>query len=237
MNIKSDILVPAKKLANDNPVRIRNESAEYRAARTALLAEEIELRRHIERVAAQRRALPQGGEVIGDYRFEGEEGEVDFAGLFRSKRTLVLYSYMFGPQRERPCPMCTNLLGAWEGNAADIDQRVSLAVIARSPLSRLVEWKRERGWKNLRLYSDLNGNYSRDYFGVLPDGSEIPALNVFTHHDGTIRHFWSAEMSGSTADPGQDPRGAPDPAPLWMVLDCTPEGRGTDWYPKLNYDR
>ena len=51
--------------------------------------------------------------------------------------------------------------------------------------------------------------------------------------DGTIRHFWSQEMIAS--DPGQDPRGAPDPAPLWTVLDMTPEGRGTDWYPSLAY--
>jgi predicted dithiol-disulfide oxidoreductase (DUF899 family) len=62
-----------------------------------------------------------------------------------------------------------------------------------------------------------------------------PAFNVFTRRDGTIRHFWSGEMADVTADPGQDPRGAPDPAPLWMVLDSTPEGRGADWYPKLDY--
>jgi predicted dithiol-disulfide oxidoreductase (DUF899 family) len=59
-------------------VRFPNESAEYRAARTALLAEEIELRRHIEAVAAQRRALSPGGEVIGDYQFEGERGRETF---------------------------------------------------------------------------------------------------------------------------------------------------------------
>ncbi|WP_026871927.1 DUF899 family protein [Inquilinus limosus] len=233
---ESNTLIPAAELARANPVRIPNESAEYRAARTALLAEEIELRRHIERVAAQRRALPPGGPVTGGYRFEGAEGPTDLAGLFGDKQTLVIYSYMFGPQRERPCPMCTNLLGAWEGNAADIGQRVSLAVVARSPYARLAAWKRERGWRDLRLYSDVDGAYSRDYFGVAPDGSDIPALNVFTRRDGTIRHFWAGEMTGSTADPGQDPRGAPDPAPLWMVLDCTPEGRGTDWYPQLSYD-
>jgi predicted dithiol-disulfide oxidoreductase (DUF899 family) len=235
MNATVQSLTPAVELARANPVIIPNESAEYRAARTALLVEEIELRRHIERVAAQRRALPPGGPVIGDYRFEGENGQTDFAGLFGDKETLVVYSYMFGPERERPCPMCTNTLGSWEGNAADIGERVSLAVVARSPAARLVEWKRERGWRNLRLFSDLNGAYSRDYFGLLPDGSEVPALNVFTRRDGTVRHFWSGEMTGSTADPGQDPRGAPDPAALWMVLDCTPEGRGVDWYPKLKY--
>ena len=231
----SPTLIPAADLARDNVVRIKNESADYRAARTALLAEEIELRRHLERVAAQRRALPPGGIVEGDYRFEGEDGPVDFAGLFADKATLVVYSFMFGPQRERPCPMCVNLLGALEGNAADIDQKVSLVVIARSAIDKLVAWKRERGWKNLRLYSDLTDAYSRDYFGVLPDGSEVPSYNVFTRRDGAIRHFWSGEMTGPTADPGQDPRGAPDFAPLWNVLDTTPEGRGTDWYPKLDY--
>src|SRR5262245_27650623 len=229
-------LVPAAELASRSPVRYPNESAEYRAARTALLAEEIELRRHLARVAAQRRALPPGGEVIGDYRFQCDRGLLSFADLFGDKETLVVYSYMFGPERERPCPMCTNLLGGWEGNAADIDQRIALAVVARSPLERLNKWKQERGWKNLKLYSDVNGNYSRDYHGLLPDGTEIPSLNVFTRRDGAIRHFWGgSDMTGDTSYPGQYPPGAPDPAPLWNVLDMTPEGRGSDWYPKLNY--
>jgi predicted dithiol-disulfide oxidoreductase (DUF899 family) len=233
----SENLVPAAELARRSPVRFPNESAEYRAARTALLKEEIELRRHLERVAAQRRALPPGGEVRGEYRFEGESGPKSFADLFGDKQTLVIYSYMFGPQRERPCPMCTNLLGAWEGNAADIDQRIATAVVARSPIKKLLDWKTERGWKNLKLYSDLNGNYSRDYHGESSEDDDIPTFNVFTRRDGTIRHFWSGEMTGDSADPGQDPRGAPDFAPLWNVLDTTPEGRGADWYPKLEYGR
>lgn len=231
-----DNLVPAAELARRSPVRVPNESAEYRAARTALLTEEIELRRHLERVAAQRRALPPGGAVVGDYRFEGERGQMSMAGLFGDKGTLIVYSYMFGPQRESPCPMCTNLLGGLEGNAADIEQNIALAVVARSRLERLTEWKQQRGWTVLQLYSDINGNYSRDYHGVLPDGTEIPSYNVFTRRDGTLRHFWSGEMTGDSADPGQDPRGAPDLAPLWNVLDTTPEGRGADWYPKLDYE-
>jgi predicted dithiol-disulfide oxidoreductase (DUF899 family) len=190
----------------------------------------------LERVAAQRRALPPGGEVVGDYRFQGERGEMSMADLFGDKQTLVIYSYMFGPQRESPCPMCTNLLGGLEGNAADIEQNIALAVVARSPIERLTHWKQQRGWRVLQLYTDTNGNYSRDYHGVLPDGTEVPSYNVFTRRDGTLRHFWSGEMTGDSADPGQDPRGAPDFAPLWNVLDTTPEGRGADWYPKLDYE-
>jgi predicted dithiol-disulfide oxidoreductase (DUF899 family) len=235
MNAVAPTLKPAKDLARDNPVRIPGESADYRAARTALLAEEIELRRHIERVAEMRRALPPGATVTKAYRFLGEDGrETDLAGLFGDKDTLVTYSYMFGPQRERPCPMCTSLLDAWDGNAGSIGKQASLAVIARSPIERLKAWKAERGWRGLRLYQDVDEAYSRDWFALTPSGDEVPAMNVFTRKDGTVRHFWSGEMTGQTADPGQDPRGAPDPAPLWGVLDLTPAGRPATWYPSLD---
>jgi len=231
-----EALAPAAKLAEENPVRMPNESPEYRAARTALLAQEIELRRHMERVAQQRRALPPGGEVRGDFSFQTEEGQTDFVGLFRGKATLAIYSYMFGLQRQRPCPMCTSLLDSWDGNAAAIDQKLSLVVVARSSIAALMAWKKERGWKGLRLASDLNEAYSRDYRALLPDGSEDGVFSVFTRRDGVIRHFWSNEMTPQTADPGQDQRGVPAVyAPLWNMLDSTPEGRDPDWYPALAY--
>jgi len=227
------VLIPAAEMVKKNGVRFPNESDDYRRARDALLAEEIELRRHIERVAEQRRALPPGGAVTKDYRFEGEEGPVSFADLFKGKQTLAAYSFMYGLQRARPCPMCTSLLSAWDGEARDVEQRIALVVIARAPIERLVAFKKERGWKNLRVYSDMSGDYTRDY--VSAEDADIPAFNVFTRRDGAIRHFWSGEMGFETADPGQDPRGAPDLMPLWTILDSTPEGRGTDWYPKLDY--
>lgn len=229
-------LKPARQLAENCKVRILNESADYRAARTALLAEEIELRRHIERVAEMRRALPAGAEVK-NYRFVGEDGPTDLAALFGDKQTLVIYTYMYGPQRQRPCAMCTSLLSAWDGEAQDITQNVALAVTARSPIERLVAFKKERGWRNLKLYSDQDQEFSRDFHAVSDDGGDDAGLHVFTRRDGKLRHFWSGEMDFSTADPGQDPRGAPDLMPLWTVLDCTPEGRRPDWYPKLDYGR
>ncbi|RJF73964.1 DUF899 family protein [Rhodopseudomonas palustris] len=228
-------LKPATELARLAEARFPNESAEYRRARIDLLAEEIELRRHIERVAEQRRRLPPGGEVTGTYAFEGEGGRTGFAGLFGDKPTLVVYSYMYGPQRAEPCPMCTSLLSAWDGEVPDLTQRVALAIVARSPLPRLLAFKRQRGWQHLPLFADLTGAYSRDYGGVLPDGGDDAAFNVFSRRDGTIRHFWAGEMFATSADPDQDPGGAPDLMPLWTILDCTPEGRGQDWYPKLRY--
>jgi predicted dithiol-disulfide oxidoreductase (DUF899 family) len=220
-------------LANQNGVRFPNEGGEYREARDALLAEEIELRRHIERVAAQRRALPPGGAVPRNYEFIGEHGPVTFADLFGDKQTLAVYSYMYGPQREQPCPMCTSLMSAWDGESLDVEQRIALVMVARSPIERLLAFKKQRGWQHLKLYSDLDGDFTRDY--VSGEDADMPAFNVFTRRDGSIRHFWSGEMGGSTADAGQDPRGAPDLMPLWTILDSTPEGRGGDWYPSLSY--
>jgi predicted dithiol-disulfide oxidoreductase (DUF899 family) len=72
---------------------------------------------------------------------------------------------------------------------------------------------------------------------VSAEDADVPGFSVFQRRDGAIRHFYSGEMSGAMADPGQDPRGAPDLDPLWVMLDLTPDGRGTDWYPKLDYGR
>lgn len=226
-----NVLAPAAELVRKNAARVANESDEYRRARDALLAEEIELRRHIERVAEQRRQLPAGAEVSRAYRFESGHGPVSLAEMFGNKKTLVVYSFMYGPARDRPCPMCTTLMAAWEGEARQIEQRVAFAMVARSPIERLTALWRERGWKHLKLYADTSGEYTRDY--VSAEDADMPGFVVFTRKDGTVRHFWSNEMGAQTADPGQDPRGAPDLMPLWNILDNTPEGRGTDWYPKL----
>jgi predicted dithiol-disulfide oxidoreductase (DUF899 family) len=227
-------LKPAVELAAAASKPYPNDSAEYRAARTALLVEEIELRRHIERVAAQRRALPPGG-APPDYDFIDENGKtVKLADMFGKHDTLVTYFWMFGPQRDRPCPMCTAFLGAMDIPVRDLTQRVAFAVLGRSPVSRQLAFARERGWRNLQFYQTVGDDYARDYRGLAPDGSEWPALDVWIRRDGEVRHFWASELGG-TQDPGQDPRGAPDPTPLWNILDLTPAGRGTDWYPKLSY--
>lgn len=232
----SPALKSARELAQ-SASRFPGESAAYREARNALLAEEIELRRHIERVAAMRRALPTGGEVPENYRFEGENGAVTLAEMFGEHDTLITYNWMYGPQRERPCPMCTSLLSALDGEMPDILQRVAFAGIARAPVARLVDFREERGWRFLRLYSSGGNTFNRVYAHEDPESGDNPALNVFTRSGDVIRHFWAEEMGFEMADPGQDPRGAPDLMPLWTFLDKTPSGRGKDWYPKLAYGK
>src|SRR5262249_48922788 len=111
--------------------------------------------------------------------------------------------------------------------------RVAMAVTARSPIERLIEYKKQRDFTNLAFVSDLSGEYTRTY--VNPEDADVPGFTVFTRRDGGILHFYRGEMSGAMADSGQDPRGAPDLDPLWLMLDLTPGGRSTEWYPSLDY--
>jgi predicted dithiol-disulfide oxidoreductase (DUF899 family) len=232
---QTQMLAPASLLVAKNRAHFPNESPQYRAARNALLEEEIELRRHLERVAARRRALPAGGAIPQDYEFTSSAGSVTLSQLFGSHDTLMIYSMMYGPQRKSACPSCTSFLSSWNGTLIDLSDRVSVVVSARSPIERLLAYQQERGFNHLPFVSDGEGDYTRAY--VNAQDADIPGFSVFTRHDGVIRHFYSGEMGGDMADPGQDPRGAPDLNPLWSMLDLTPEGRGTDWYPKLHYAR
>jgi predicted dithiol-disulfide oxidoreductase (DUF899 family) len=216
--------------------RFPNESAEYRRARNGLLEAEIALRRQIEAVAAQRRALPPGGEVPEDYVFEeGEDARpVRMSKLFAGKPTLIAYSFMYGPKMDHACPACTSILDALDGEARHVIQRASLVVIAKSPIARIIGHAKQRGWRSLRLLSSAANSYNADYHGENAKGEQTSTLNVFTLEAGVVRHNFGTEMHNGASDPGQDPRHVDSIWPLWNLLDFTPEGRG-DFHPKLQY--
>jgi predicted dithiol-disulfide oxidoreductase (DUF899 family) len=229
-----------------------NESAAYRAALNALLDEEIALRRRIEAVAAKRRALPPGGEIAEDYVFERigahqRPETVTLSELFGEKPSIILYSFMFGPDRDVPCPGCTHMLDSVDGGARYIDDRAPLYIVAKSPIARLVEWARVRGWHHLTFLSDVTTRYSADYFGDtrkfppamraernLNDGEEWDEtiFNVFRKDGDTVRHHWGSEMAFAPSDPDQHHRAGDLVDSLWGLLDMTPEGRG-DYFPTV----
>lgn len=224
------------------------ESDEYRRARDELLEAEIQLRRQIEAVAAQRRTLPLGGEVPVDYAFEASSPASDdvksvrLSELFApDKDTLVLYSFMFIPEDGNPlgvaCPSCTSIIDAIDGAAPHIVQRINFAVVAKAPIEQFREHARNRGWRNVRLLSSAGTTYHTDYRTELEDAAwQLPIVTVFARRDGKIHHFWSSELFTAPRDPGSHPRHVDFMWPLWSVLDLTPEGRGTDWHPRLDYD-
>lgn len=229
-------LVDSAELAKKAHTPFPGESEAYRTARQALLAEEIEFRRHMTHLGEQRRALPPGPVIAKDYRFkDGNGSEIGLLDLFGNHDALVTYFWMYGPQRERPCPMCTNLLGSMDGNAADIKQRVALKILGRSAVERQTAFGLERGWQHLDFVQTVGDDYAKDLGLLNPDGTENPAMTVFKRDGDQVRLFWASEMTRGMADPDQDPRDAPDIASLWSILDLTPAGRDKDWYPKLEY--
>lgn len=221
-------------------MRFPNESGEYRAARDALLQEEIELRRRSEAVAEQRRGLPLGGEVPTDYAFDGAGGTVQLSELFEDgKDTLFLYNFMFIPGEaglplEGACPSCTSIIDAVDAEVPHIVQRVNLAVVAKAPFEQFQEHAGTRGWRNVRLLSSASSTYNADYHGESDQGQN-PIATVFVRRNGAIHHFWSSELFAAPTEPGMHPRHVDFIWPVWSVLDCTPEGRGTDWFPQLAY--
>jgi predicted dithiol-disulfide oxidoreductase (DUF899 family) len=231
--------------SNIHSVRFSGESDAYREARNELLQSEMKLRKLIEETAALRRKLPLGGEIPENYVFD--EGAADledshsgrktrFAELFQpGKDTLVVYSFMYGPEMKTPCTSCTSILDGLNGTAPHANDRINLVVVAKSPLERVRTFAHGRGWRNLRLLSSAGNNYNRDYQGETADAKQMPALNVFARRNGKIYHFCCSELMFVPREPGQDPRHVDVIWPMWNLFDFTPEGRGTDWYPKLTY--
>src|SRR5450759_4762005 len=202
---KSKVTTKAKAKAKTVPKplhaeRFPGESKGYRLARNKLLRAEMELRNHIEQLAAMRRKLPLGGVVPQDYEFEEGAGDpadtrsvrrVKLSELFRpGKGSLVVYSFMYGPNMAKACPMCTCMLDSLDGAAPHAAQRINLVVVAKSPIARIREFGRERGGRNLRLLSSAGNSYNRDYRGETADGAQLPSLNVFVKRGGKIHHVY-----------------------------------------------
>ena len=217
--------------------RFPNETDDYRESRNKLLHEEIELRRKIEEVAKQRRTLLPGGKIKENYSFVQEDGSnANASDLFLdNKNTLAIYSFMYGPNMENACPSCTSILDSLNGSTPHIIQRINFVVVAKSPIQRIQEWAKIRGWNNLKILSSENNSYNLDYFGETEDGSQMPILNIFSKHGNDIFHTYATEMLFAASDDGQDPRHVDVLWPLWNMFDYTPEGRGSDWYPQLKY--
>jgi len=242
----------------DSGIRFPGESEEYRRERNRLLEAEAALRRAIEQVAVQRRALPLGGVVPDDYRFEdASDGEdVRFSELFEAgKDTLVIYSFMFprysgdtrpGPEggetarlplSETPCASCTSILDSLDGAALHLTRRLNLAVVAKSDPGRIRNFARERGWRHLRLLSSRSSAYNRDYHAETLEGEQMPVLNVFVHDGDQFRHTWASELMYAPREEGLEARHVDSIWPLWNVLDVTPEGRGNEpSFPALRYE-
>jgi len=203
-------------------LRYPNETKKYRAARDALLKEERELVKKVKAVAAKRRKLPLGGELKEDYVFQwandGKVGKrVKFSELFEDKISLLLYSFMFGPGWDNPCPSCTSLVDGFDRSAYQVTRNAAFVAIAKAPAERINDWAKKRGWAQIALVSGFESPYQADYLCQGEDDDmQWPVMHVFTKRKGKIFHFWGTELSGNHVDTVW---------PYWNLMDFTPEGR------------
>jgi predicted dithiol-disulfide oxidoreductase (DUF899 family) len=213
-------------------LRYPNESRTYRDARDALLKDEQELVDKVKSVAAKRRNLPLGGQLKKDYVFQwandGKVGKsVKLSELFGDKNTLLLYSFMFGPSWDNPCPSCTSLVDGFDRTWYSVSQHAAFAAIAKAPADRINAWAKRRGWSQIALVSGFESPYQADYkCQGDSDDMQWPVMHVFTKKDGRIFHFWGTEVSQNHVDTVW---------PYWNLLDFTPEGRPDIPTPPQNF--
>lgn len=230
----------AKTLTHEN--RFPGESQEYRKARNELLEKEQELRDRVEEVAALRRRLPPGGLLLEDYEFE----EIDYSDgstttmllseLFGDKDHLIIYSYMYGPDWKNPCPSCTSVIDGLNVSSRHVREQVELVVVGKASPKQLHAIAVERTWRDLRLLSSQENDYTRDYLSQPGESTEslMPLMNVFERKGDEILHFWASEILW-TPIPGGHPRHVDLIWPMWGLLDMTRAGRHPAMSPKLRY--
>jgi len=202
--------------------RFPNENQAYRDARDALLKEEQELVDKVKAVAEKRRQLPPGGALKEDYVLQwANDGKVaqrvKFSELFGDKDTLILYSFMFGPNWDKPCPSCTSLVDGFDRAWYSVSRDAAFAAIAKAQPERINAWAKERGWSQIPLLSGYASPFQADYkCQGETDDKQFPAMLVFKKCDGRIFMSWSTEGMSNHVDTVW---------PYWNLMDFTPAGR------------
>lgn len=214
-----------------NPVVSRDE---WLAARRALLAREKEVTRLRDEVAAQRLALPWT-KVDKAYSFDTPAGRKTLAELFAGRSQLVIYHFMFGPDWEAGCPSCSFMADHLDGALAHLEHHdVTLTLVSRAPLAKLVAYRQRMGW-HIPWASSFDGDFNTDFHvsfssEELASGSvfynfdtidstvafdELPGLSAFSRNAaGEVFHTYSGYA-----------RGLDELLGTMMILDRTPKGR------------
>ena len=222
---------------------------EHLAARLELLAAEKQHTRRGDELARMRRALPWVA-VEKDYVFDTHEGEKTLAELFDGRSQLLVYHFMFGPEWEVGCPICSYWADSFDGGVIHLAHRdVTVLCASRAPLERLQAYKRRMGWSFPWVSSGRN-DFNYDFgvsvpglnagpsqpemerpgpgrtdlppynFTKRPFGAENPGLSAFALEDGVVYHSYSCYARGLDAFNTAN-----------QLLDRAPRGRDEDSLP------
>ena len=212
--------------------------SEWLRSRSEFLAKEKELTHRNDELARQRRELPWT-KVDKDYVFLGPQGKLSLADLFNGRSQLATYHFMFGPDWEEGCPGCSYVMDHMNGAIEHLQARdVSLVLVSRGPLEKLLAFKQRMGWR-IPWVSSGGCDFNRD-FGVFftkeevasganaynfatipPHGEENPGLSCFCKDPaGAAFHTFSGYGRGLEAM-----------LATYAILDRAPKGRDEDGLP------
>ena len=183
-------------------------------------------------LAAKRRTLSLGGELKEDYVFEWANDRkvgksVKFSELFGDKNTLLIYSFMFGPNWDNPCLSCTSLVDGFDRTWYQVSRDAAFVAVAKAPAERINAWAKRRGWSQIPLLSGFNSPFQADYkCQADSDDMQLPVMHVFTKKNGKIFHFWATELEGNHVDTVW---------PYWNLMDFTAKCRPDLPVPPQNF--
>ena len=198
--------------------------------RLELLEKEKEFTRARDALSAARRELPWV-KVEKEYVFDAPEGPVSLRELFAGRSQLVIYHFMYHPDWQAGCKSCSFWSESFDAVTPHLAQRdVTLAVVSRGPLDKLLAFQKRMGW-HFRWVSSGGNDFNFDYrvsfgendpnrgdynFGTIEfGGPEAPGISVFAlGADGAIYHTYSAYS-----------RGLDMLNPTYQMLDIVPKGR------------
>jgi predicted dithiol-disulfide oxidoreductase (DUF899 family) len=213
------------------PFVMPNAGDEYVRARQALWNAELELRDHVERVAAQRRELPPGP-LVKDYEFFDGRRRIKLSELFEDgKPYLFMYHVMYFQDDKEFCPMCSMWIDGLDGIAHHVMQRANIVAASLAPFEVLQAWKERRGWRRIPVLADVDPSFARDTGAEDRNGYPTSTVLVFEKTPEGVRHTYTAhaEMIRDTIY-----RGVDQLCPTWHVFDLLPCGRGA-WLASNDY--
>lgn len=218
--------------------------SEWLTARKELLATEKAFTRQRDDLSRQRRDLPWR-KIEKTYVFDGPDGPETLADLFQGRNQLIVYHFMFAPDWSQGCQGCSFVGDHLDPTVVHLRQRdVSLTMISRAPLDKLLAFRERMGW-SFPWVSSFQNDFHRDFrvfftpeevssglpiynFDSLPSSiSDLPGLSVFAKNDdGDIFHTYSTYA-----------RGLDIFLTTYHLLDTVPKGRDEDGMPTMAWLR
>jgi predicted dithiol-disulfide oxidoreductase (DUF899 family) len=179
---------------------------EYQAARDELLKREKELTRLNDELAAQRRELPWV-RLDKEYEFDTDEGRKTLAELFAGRSQLLVYHFMFGPDYDAGCPVCSAGADTFDGAVAHLNARdVTFTCISRAPLEKLQAYKKRMGWSFPWASShgsdfnyDFHATHTEEELAAFLAGDLPSVVSEFAASCGTDPAHYVAEGPALTA--------------------------------------